>query len=212
MSVQTTPRAPKPKGKGATTITTVTTLAQDEVEETDDGNEDPDEDPAPGEKPDAAIAAAAATASASAAEIVSYCVANGAPLMAAGFITSGATMDAVKLKVGAATDIRKRVADAHGVNPDKIKADLADEMISVGLTPDQAGAKLLELLAAGQSAEIRSQTAPTGAGSGINADVTSWAETYAKLDANGAVKRPNSDADGWGAAFAKLNPPSNARR
>lgn len=163
-------------------------MIEAEVETTDEEEDDMENDAEKGkETPEAeegkqsasAPEMPVAKAAADPADVAAYCAENGCAKMAAGLIREKATMEEVKARVGAADTIRKMVADAGKVN-ESITAAMAEEMISAGLSVDQARAKLFAKLTASQSKEA----------CGAIASDTASAETA---------------GHGWDAAIAKVN-------
>lgn len=88
------------------------------------------------------------------AEIAEYCAKNGAPQLAASLIRDKATMDQVKVKVGAAGQIRDRVKAAIGAGL-TLDPKFEESAISSGMTPEAVGDTLMKQLVAQQSGEVR---------------------------------------------------------
>lgn len=112
------------------------------------------------------------------AEIAEYCVANGAPQLAAGLIRDKATMDDVKTRVGAASTIREMTKAARGTGVE-IDAKFEDTAIAKGMTADEVRKALFDKMVTQQSPEIRGQSS-AGAVAGEAAGNHGWDNALAK--------------------------------
>lgn len=143
--------------------------------------EAPKADEAAKDTPAAASEPAADAKAADPADVADYCAKNGAPQLAASLIREKATMDQVKTRVGAGTEIRKMVAAARATGC-AIDSKFEDTAIEKGMSAEEVRSALFDKLTAQQSPEIRSQ-----------------------LSAGGMTKAAESADSGWGKAVDRIN-------
>lgn len=87
------------------------------------------------------------------ADVAAYCADHGAPKLAAQLIRDKATMEGVKAKVGAASEIRTMCKAARATGA-AIDAGFEDDAIDKGMTVDAARKALFDKMIAAQSPEI----------------------------------------------------------
>jgi hypothetical protein len=121
--------------------------------------EEPKQDepaPAPAKEPEApAEEPKSAAKAADPAEIAEYCASNGAPQMAASLIRDKATMDQVKVKVGAGAEIKRLTKLARDTGC-KIDEGFEKTAIDGGMSVEEVRKALFDKMVTMQSPEIRS--------------------------------------------------------